>query len=116
MDTRHGNNSTTYTTPHVSQELAQHNLRLRLIDAKGWVVGRLAPQIATILTVLDDMVGRIRHHDASTSPTTHHHQGKDKPTFVPYLAEGDAVVVINTRHIELTRWKWKNKKYRWHTG
>lgn len=43
-------------------------------------------------------------------------QGKDKPTFVPYLPEGDAVVVINTRHVELARRKWTEKKYRWHTG
>lgn len=54
-------------------------------------------------------------HAASIAVDTQS-QGKDKPTFVPYLPEGDAVVVINTRHVELTRRKWSEKKYRWHTG
>ncbi|EFN58737.1 hypothetical protein CHLNCDRAFT_19927, partial [Chlorella variabilis] len=67
-------------------------LRLRLVDAKGQVVGRLASQIATIL------------------------QGKDKPTYRPNADDGDVVVVVNAGEVELTGRKWDQKLYRWHTG
>lgn len=67
-------------------------LRLRLVDAQGQVVGRLASQIATIL------------------------QGKDKPTFQPNRDDGDVVVVVNADKVELTGRKWDQKLYRWHTG
>lgn len=67
-------------------------LRFRLIDAKGQVVGRVASQIANIL------------------------QGKDKPTYAPWKDEGDVVIVVNARHVELTGNKWDQKLYRWHTG
>uniref|UniRef100_A0A061R6R1 Large subunit ribosomal protein L13 n=1 Tax=Tetraselmis sp. GSL018 TaxID=582737 RepID=A0A061R6R1_9CHLO len=66
--------------------------RFRIIDAKGQVVGRLASQIATSL------------------------MGKDKPTWRPHVDCGDVVVVVNSRHVELTRNKWDQKTYKWHTG
>ena len=49
-----------------------------VIDAKGQVLGRLATRISNLL------------------------RGKGKPTFTPYLDEGDFVVVINAALITLT--------------
>src|SRR5947208_9992082 len=49
-----------------------------VIDAKGQVLGRLATRVATLL------------------------RGKGKPTFTPYLDEGDFVVVINAAEARLT--------------
>jgi len=49
-----------------------------LVDAKGQVLGRLATRIANLL------------------------RGKGKPTFTPYLDEGDFVVVINAADVKLT--------------
>lgn len=49
-----------------------------LVDANGQVLGRLATRIAGLL------------------------RGKGKPTFTPYLDEGDFVVVINAAQVKLT--------------
>lgn len=49
-----------------------------LVDAKGQVLGRLATRIAGLL------------------------RGKGKPTFTPYLDEGDFVIVINAAQVKLT--------------
>jgi large subunit ribosomal protein L13 len=49
-----------------------------LIDAKGQVLGRLATRVATLL------------------------RGKGKPTFTPYLDEGDFVIIINAAAVKLT--------------
>ena len=54
------------------------NRQWHLIDAKGQVLGRLATRVATLL------------------------RGKGKPTFTPYLDEGDFVVVINAADVKLT--------------
>src|SRR5882672_9405994 len=54
------------------------NRQWHLIDAKGQVLGRLATRIATLL------------------------RGKGKPTFTPYMDEGDFVVVINAAEVKLT--------------
>jgi large subunit ribosomal protein L13 len=56
-----------------------------LIDAKGQVLGRLATRVATLL------------------------RGKGKPTFTPYLDEGDFVVVINAANVKLTGKKLEQK-------
>ena len=56
-----------------------------LIDAKGQVLGRLATRVATLL------------------------RGKGKPTFTPYLDEGDFVVVINAGAVKLTGNKLQQK-------
>jgi large subunit ribosomal protein L13 len=56
-----------------------------VIDARGQVLGRLATQIATYL------------------------RGKNRPTFTPYLDEGDFVVVINAEHVKLTGNKLEQK-------
>lgn len=63
-----------------------------LVDARGQVVGRLATQIAKLLT------------------------GKHKPTYVPHIDSGDRVVVVNARDIVFTGKKRTQKLYRWHTG
>ena len=49
-----------------------------VIDAKGQVLGRLATEAANLL------------------------RGKNKPTFTPYLDEGDFVVVLNAAQVKLT--------------
>eukprot|EP00977_Amphora_coffeiformis_P002569 scaffold482_cov266-Amphora_coffeaeformis.AAC.32 len=43
-------------------------------------------------------------------------KGKHKPTFLPNKDMGDHVVVINAEKVHFSGKKWKNKKYRWHTG
>mmetsp|Transcript_9268 Transcript_9268/g.13925 ORF Transcript_9268/g.13925 Transcript_9268/m.13925 type:complete len:151 (+) Transcript_9268:41-493(+) len=63
-----------------------------LIDAKYQIVGKLASQIAPILT------------------------GKHKPTYAPNVVCGDVVVVINASEVHFTGRKWTQKKYQWHTG
>lgn len=60
--------------------------RWYLVDAKGQVLGRLATQIANLL------------------------RGKGKPTFSPYLDEGDFVIVINAGQVKLTGRKLEQKK------
>jgi large subunit ribosomal protein L13 len=56
-----------------------------VIDAKGKVLGRLATQVADLL------------------------RGKGKPTFTPYLDEGDFVVVVNASLVKLTGNKLEQK-------
>jgi large subunit ribosomal protein L13 len=52
--------------------------RWHLIDAKDQVLGRLATQTALLL------------------------RGKLKPTYTPYLDEGDFVVILNAAQVKLT--------------
>ncbi len=61
------------------------NRQWHLIDAQGQVLGRLCTRIATLL------------------------RGKGKPTFTPYLDEGDFVVVINAAGVKLTGNKLEQK-------
>lgn len=63
-----------------------------LIDAKNQPLGRLATAVATIL------------------------MGKNKPNFVPYLDNGDNVVVINAAKVAVTGKKELQKKYIRHSG
>jgi large subunit ribosomal protein L13 len=67
--------------PHDSQTQRQWHF----LDAKGKVLGRLATQIADLL------------------------RGKGKPTFTPYLDEGDFVVVLNASQVKLTGNKLEQK-------
>jgi large subunit ribosomal protein L13 len=55
-----------------------HKRAWHVIDAKDQVLGRLATQVANLL------------------------RGKAKPTFSPYLDEGDFVIVINAGNVKLT--------------
>jgi large subunit ribosomal protein L13 len=63
-----------------------------IIDAEGKVLGRLATEIATILS------------------------GKNKPTYTPHVDTGDFVIVLNADKIKLTGKKLDQKHYRYHTG
>lgn len=67
--------------PHQSKATQKWHV----IDAKGQVLGRLATQIASLL------------------------RGKHKPTFTPYLDEGDFVVVLNAAEVKLTGNKLEQK-------
>lgn len=65
---------------------------VRLADAKGQVLGRLAVQIAKVL------------------------MGKHKPTYLDNIFTGDPVVVINAAHFHLTGRKMDTKRLVTHTG
>ncbi|SHH78783.1 50S ribosomal protein L13 [Desulfofustis glycolicus] len=63
-----------------------------VVDAKDKVLGRLATEIASRL------------------------RGKHKPTFSPFIDNGDFIVVTNAEKIHLTGTKWDDKIYYRHTG
>lgn len=63
-----------------------------VIDAEGKVLGRLATEIANILS------------------------GKKKPEYTPFMDMGDYVIVLNADKVVLTGNKWNDKYYRYHTG
>ena len=63
-----------------------------LIDASDLPLGRVATQVADILT------------------------GKKKTIYTPNVDTGDFVVVVNTDKLVLTGKKLEQKKLRWHTG
>jgi len=65
-------------TTYFPQKKTQAARRWHLVDANGQVLGRLATRIAGLL------------------------RGKGKPTFTPYLDEGDFVIVINAAQVKLT--------------
>jgi large subunit ribosomal protein L13 len=63
-----------------------------LVDAENKVLGRLATQVATILT------------------------GKNKAIYTPFLDTGDHVIIINASKVKLTGNKLGKKVYHHHTG
>jgi large subunit ribosomal protein L13 len=63
-----------------------------VVDAKDKILGRLATEIAFRL------------------------RGKHKPTFSPFIDNGDFIIVTNADKIQLTGKKWDDKKYYRHTG
>lgn len=63
-----------------------------IIDADGMVLGRLASELAMILS------------------------GKRKPIYTPHLDTGDFVIVINAEKIKLTGNKLNKKSHYYHTG
>jgi large subunit ribosomal protein L13 len=63
-----------------------------IVDAKGKVLGRLASQIATVLS------------------------GKHRPTYTPHVDTGDYVIVINAADVDLTGTKALTKYYSSHSG
>lgn len=62
-----------------------------VVDAKGKTVGRLATEVARMLS------------------------GKNNPAWTPFMDMGDHVVVINARHAKFTGSKNEQKLYRHHT-
>ena len=62
------------------------------VDADGQVLGRLATQVATLL------------------------RGKHKEQFVPFLNNGDHVIVVNAAKVRLTGNKLEQKFYRSYSG
>ena len=67
------------------------NRKWYVVDAKGMTVGRLATEVARILS------------------------GKNNPAWTPFIDMGDHVVVINARHAKFTGSKNDQKLYRHHT-
>ena len=63
-----------------------------VVDAENKVLGRLASEIASRL------------------------RGKHKPTFSPFMDNGDFIVVTNAEKVQLTGNKLNDKKYYRHTG
>lgn len=63
-----------------------------VVDAEGKTLGRLATEVAKILT------------------------GKNKPTYTPYLDTGDYVIVVNADKVKVTGSKYTDKIYRHHSG
>lgn len=64
----------------------------QIIDASNKILGRLAVEAANLL------------------------RGKGKPDFVPYLDQGDEVIIINTDKIQVSGRKLKQKIYYRHSG
>ncbi len=62
-----------------------------LIDVKGKILGRIAPEIAKFL------------------------MGKNKSNYVPYLDNGDFVVVVNAKEVKVSGKKSSAKKYVHHS-
>lgn len=63
-----------------------------IIDAEDKVLGRLATEVATILS------------------------GKHKPIYTSHVDTGDFVIIINAEKIKLTGKKLEQKNYTYHTG
>lgn len=72
--------------------MKQVSRRYHLFDARGRVLGRLATELARILS------------------------GRNKVDFTPNIDAGDAVVVINTDSVEVTGNKETGKKYHHFSG
>lgn len=64
----------------------------RLLDANGWVLGRLAARASRVLT------------------------GKAAPDFTSHADHRDGVIIINAEKVRLTGRKLDQKFYRHHTG
>lgn len=76
----------------MAKKTEQRELKWYLVDARGKILGRLAVAVARIL------------------------MGKNKPTYVPYIAGGDGVIVINASEIKVTGDKLKQKLYKHYSG
>ena len=67
------------------------NRKWFVVDGAGKTVGRLATEVARILS------------------------GKNNPAYTPFLDMGDHVIVINARHVIFKGSKIEQKMYRYHT-
>ena len=75
-----------------SADTAAAGSRWHIIDAEGKVLGRIATVAARLL------------------------QGKNKPTYTPFIDTGDHVVIVNAKKVKLTGRKEDQKIYRQHSG
>jgi large subunit ribosomal protein L13 len=71
---------------------AAESSRWHILDAEGQVLGRIATVAARLL------------------------QGKNKPTYTPFIDTGDHVVIVNAKKVKLTGRKEDQKIYRQHSG
>ena len=78
--------------PTRSSAASERDRQWHIIDADGQVLGRIASKAARLL------------------------QGKHKPTWAPFLDQGDHVVIINAATVRLTGRKEEQKIYRQHSG
>ncbi len=76
---------------HYNPSASDLKQRWRVVDADGKVLGRLASEIATVL------------------------MGKHRADYVPHMATGDFVVVVNASKVALTGRKTEQKIYRRHS-
>ena len=76
---------------HYNPSASDITNRWRVFDAEGKVLGRLASEIAMVL------------------------MGKHKADYVPHMASGDFVIVINASKVEMTGKKPEQKVYRRHS-
>ncbi len=67
-------------------------VKWRLLDAEGWILGRLATRAAQVLT------------------------GKISPDFTPHVDHRDGIIIINAGKVRLTGRKLDQKFYRHYTG
>ena len=67
-------------------------IRWRIVDAEGWVLGRLAARASMVLT------------------------GKDSPDYTPHEDHRSGLIIINAEKIRLTGNKLDQKMYRHTTG
>ena len=75
-----------------SADTAAAGSRWHVIDADGRVLGRIATVAARLL------------------------QGKNKPTYTPFIDTGDHVVIVNAKKVKLTGRKLTQKLYVRHSG
>jgi large subunit ribosomal protein L13 len=76
---------------HYNPSASDVESRWRVFDADGKVLGRLASEIATIL------------------------MGKHRASYVPHMASGDFVVVVNAAKVDVTGRKSEQMIYRRHS-
>ena len=76
---------------HYNPSASELKNRWRVFDADGRVLGRLASEIAMVL------------------------MGKHRADYVPHMASGDFVIVVNATKVELTGRKAEQKIYRRHS-
>lgn len=76
---------------HYNPSASELKNRWRVFDADGRVLGRFASEIATVL------------------------MGKHRADYVPHMASGDFVIVVNASKIDLTGKKADQKVYRRHS-
>jgi large subunit ribosomal protein L13 len=70
----------------------QRQIRWRLINAEGWVLGRLAARAARVLT------------------------GRAFPDYTPNVEHRDGLIIVNAEKVRLTGRKLDQKMYRHYTG